>query len=348
MPPPPRFFLSVCVCIKNERPYLAEFIRHYLAQGADHVYIVDNGSTDGGAEAVLREYSDASSSSVVTVLRDARDFRILADDSGAAGHSRMLTENLFVRLRNETQWAIIVDADEFMFGKNGHTLRTYLQALPDDVSRVYVFWNIISPPRSLLLDGDGDGDGSPSSSPLFQLGQNRRRINYDRCYNGSLGENALHANMFGKSMFRPARTRLADGLWIHKVFTEGGRAITNYGDDHPDFDYADNRPFVAHSEEAYRRLDVTLHHYALRDRADCAKKQAQLATVPHKAPFIRGLFDLLHHPDDAAFVDADELGGDGVPGDGVPATVATESSSSSHQQQRRRCCLALCGGRPSA
>lgn len=178
MSAPPRFFLSVCVCVKNELPYLADFIEHYLAQGVDHVYIVDNGSTDGGPESLPEYGGGAAFTTQVTVLRDARDMGIFDSDAGGQGHSRLLTENLFMRLRNETEWAIVVDADEFMFGKNGHSLRTYVQSLPADVNRVYVFWNIITP--TPLSDTTADDTSSlPIVADTFRLGQNRLRINYD-------------------------------------------------------------------------------------------------------------------------------------------------------------------------
>lgn len=290
-----KYFLSVCVCIKNERPYMAEFIRHYLAQGVDHLYLVDNGSTDGVETLPECDISTAAKETV-TIVRDPRDFRILTDASSADGHRRLLTENLFERLRAETEWAIIVDADEFMFGKNGHTLKTYVQSLPQDVNRVYVFWNIISPTN----------DPVPET---FHLAQNRRRINYDRLSDPALfGYHARFANHFGKSIFRPLQTRLPDGLWMHKVFVHG-RAITNYGhEDDETTRYMDNLPAMAYSEEAYQKADVTLHHYALRNAADCDKKTAQLTAVVHKTPFILGLFDLLRHANpDAAFVTDTDL-----------------------------------------
>lgn len=302
-------FLGVCVCIKNERPFMAEFVRHYLSQGADHIYIVDNGSTDGGVED-LPECADRRR---VTVIRDARDMRILADDSGGTGHCKLLTENLFVRLRNECEWCVSVDADEFMFGKNGHTLRTYLQSdVPADVNRVYVFWNIISP--AFFNEGDAADDATDTTaqnggSGGGVLGQSRRRINYDRFYNRALlSDNARFSNRLGKSIFRPMRTDLFHGLNIHKVFVHG-RAITNYGDPAVERDEEawDHRPLVAHSEAAYAALNVTLHHYALRNRADCAKKRPQLETVRNKTAFILGLFDLMQCRDALAFVSDDDL-----------------------------------------
>ena len=328
------YVLAVGVCIRNERRFMGEFVRHYLAQGADHVYIVDNGSTDGGVEG-LPECADPAT---VSVIRDARELRLLSDNAGGAmGHWRLLTENLLARLQLNARWAAVVDADEFMFGKNGHTLRSYVLSLPPAVSRVYVFWNIVSPRREAVEGGEEvDNDHQPI------LGRHRRRPNYDRLWaaDGALGEDARHANNFGKSLFRPARARLPEGLWLHKVAVPGGppggRAVTNYdertdeaavdGGAHARFD---NRPWVARSEADYRRVNVTLHHYALRSRSDVAKKAAQLPIMAGKARFLHGLFEMLRCEDDGAFVDDDAL----------PCQQAAAPPPMQQQQQgRRRCC----------
>lgn len=323
----PRHFLSICVCVKDERPFMREFVQHYLAQGADHIYIVDNGSSDGLEEEdwLVRDMPGSVALTAVTVLRDARDMRILTDNTGGHGHSRLLTENLFVRLRNQSEWAAVVDADEFMFGKNGHTLRSYLQSIhQSEINRVYVHWNIITPPVEEVggeeeefgkkKDQDGEEhhhhDGVPET---FSLAQNRQRVNYDRDLGGGY---ARFAGAFGKSLFRPRATRLEEGLWLHKVAV-AGLAVTNYRptelDPQP---HIDNGPPAPLSEAAYAALDVSMHHYALRHRADCAKKRRQLTTMDKKTPFVLGLFELLRRQQQE-----NTSAGDGV--------AAASSSSSS-------------------
>jgi hypothetical protein len=46
------FLLAVVAIFKNEALVLAEWIRHYRSQGADHIILLDNGSTDAWQEAV--------------------------------------------------------------------------------------------------------------------------------------------------------------------------------------------------------------------------------------------------------------------------------------------------------
>eukprot|EP00974_Lingulodinium_polyedra_P003366 315734-Lingulodinium_polyedra.AAC.1 len=45
--PKPRFFLSVLVLMHNEVDRLLEFVLHYLEEGVEHFYIIDDRSSDG-------------------------------------------------------------------------------------------------------------------------------------------------------------------------------------------------------------------------------------------------------------------------------------------------------------
>lgn len=41
--------------MKNEKPYLKEWLEYHLLQGVEHFYLCDNGSTDG-TDAYLEPY----------------------------------------------------------------------------------------------------------------------------------------------------------------------------------------------------------------------------------------------------------------------------------------------------
>ena len=51
---------------------------------------------------------------------------ILTSNSSAFGHKTLLDENLYELAKQETEWLILIDADEFMYGKNGHTITPFL------------------------------------------------------------------------------------------------------------------------------------------------------------------------------------------------------------------------------
>ena len=49
------YFLSVLAQFKNETMNLKVWIEHYLWQGVEHFYLIDNGSTDNPLS-ILQEY----------------------------------------------------------------------------------------------------------------------------------------------------------------------------------------------------------------------------------------------------------------------------------------------------
>ena len=53
------YYLSVLAIFKNETMNLKMWIDHYLWQGVEHFYLIDNGSTDKPL-AILKEYIDNS------------------------------------------------------------------------------------------------------------------------------------------------------------------------------------------------------------------------------------------------------------------------------------------------
>ena len=53
----PRHFLSLLIPVRDEDPYLIEFINYYLIHGVDHFYFYDNDSKVPVVD-VVREYRD--------------------------------------------------------------------------------------------------------------------------------------------------------------------------------------------------------------------------------------------------------------------------------------------------
>ena len=51
-----KYKLSVCLCIKNEAKHIIDFIEHYIIQGVEHFYIIDNNSDDNLKEILEKSY----------------------------------------------------------------------------------------------------------------------------------------------------------------------------------------------------------------------------------------------------------------------------------------------------
>lgn len=269
-----KYFLSVCVCIKNEKKYMDTFIKHYILQGVDHIYIVNNGSDDGIEEFVNKHIFK----NMITLINDPRDLKILKSNEGAEGHRNLLNQNLYELIKRETKWAIIIDADEFMYGKNGETIKTYLQSLDDNIGCVYVLWNIFNP--IIPLDDN------------FCLKNNTKRLNYDK-YN-EFSYVVKNANDFGKSIVRTSMLTDQHKLWIHKIRVSGV-TINNYGNiDTTGYDNCNN---INYSEKIFNELKLTMNHYAIRNVSDYTKKINQIHTVTGKTTFINGLLEILNLDD---------------------------------------------------
>ena len=41
-----KYTLSCCALIKNEENFLKEWLDHYINEGVEHFYLIDNGSAD--------------------------------------------------------------------------------------------------------------------------------------------------------------------------------------------------------------------------------------------------------------------------------------------------------------
>lgn len=270
-----KYKLSVCLSIKNEAVYMDDFLHHYINQGVDHFYIINNGSEDN-IEDVIR---DSIYNQNITLITDNRDMNILKTDSGAQGHKELLDENLYELIKSETEWAILIDADEFMLGKNGHTIKSYLSTIDQSIGCIYVMWNIINPCKEKLNEIIDN----------FSLNNKFKRLNYDCIYN--LSNRIINANDFGKSIFRTSMLKDSNKLWLHKVCVNG-IIINNYGINITTNPY-DNCNNIPYSEEKFRELNITLNHHAIRNKKDYEKKKNQIDVVVHKNYFIMGLFDMI-------------------------------------------------------
>lgn len=99
-----KYDLSIVCIVKNEVPYIREWIRYHLSIGVEHFYIYDNDSTDNLTE-VLQEFKDK-----ITYTK-------------TSGRLRQLDayNNALNRFSKETRYLGVIDADEFLYcPENGH------------------------------------------------------------------------------------------------------------------------------------------------------------------------------------------------------------------------------------
>lgn len=276
-----KYKLSVCLCVKNEATHIKDFIKHYIKQGVEHFYIINNNSSDNLEEVIENSVYKHS----ITIITDNRPMNINNSYCDKNGITAFINDNLYDLLKKETEWSLLVDIDEFMFGKNGHTIKSYLNTIEENVGCIYVIWNIINPCK---INNEITDD--------FSIQKNVKRLNYDLIKN--LSHYIKNSNDFGKSLVRTSMIR--GRIDLHKTHLVNGKIINNYGENKNT--WYDNFNNIDYSEDNFKKLNITLNHYNIRNSKDFIKKQKDFhENVKQRSSFLSGIFEMLEL-DDSYFI----------------------------------------------
>lgn len=282
-----KYKLSLCLCIKNEVANIFDFIKHYIKQGVDHFYIINNNSDDNLEEII----ENSSYNFLITLIKDDRCIDIDNAYSMTNGLIGVYNYNLYEIIKRETEWAIVVDIDEFMYGKNGFNIKSFLENVDDDVGCIYVIWNIMT---SLSVT-------SESNNSFLINSNNFKRLNYDLI--DKLSYNIKSANDFGKSLFRTSM--LNDRISLHKAHFTTGRIINNYGINKNS--WYDNCNQIEYSENNFKNVNISLNHYVIRNYTDYIKKKTSFeCNNVQRNVLLNGIFELLEL-DDKYFITDNEI-----------------------------------------
>lgn len=120
--------VAVCAIMKNEGPYLAEWAAHYHLLGFDRILVYDNDSTD----------------ETRSLLAALQDHGILQGISWPSrDHKNPQTaayEDALSMIRGDCDWALFIDADEFLVLKRDDTVWEFTESFSPLVGRVVVNW----------------------------------------------------------------------------------------------------------------------------------------------------------------------------------------------------------------
>ena len=123
-----KHFLSVVAIFKNESDGIREWIEHYLREGVDHFYMIDNGSTDGYYEKIA-------------ALIDKGLITLVKDETRWA--QKELYNKCFLDRRKESEWFLLCDLDEYVYSRmRFSTISEFLKELPFWVSSVHIPWKM--------------------------------------------------------------------------------------------------------------------------------------------------------------------------------------------------------------
>jgi hypothetical protein len=197
--------MSICIVaiFKNEEHILKEWIEHYLKQGINKFFMIDNGSNDNYLE-ILQPYIN---NNIVELVIDNTK------------HNQSNLYNMYFNEKCRTyDWVIICDLDEFIYArKQFKTIKDYLNTLDDSISQVFIPWKFFGSNGYNTLDKK-----QPSSvTKTF-----KKRCNYDKVNPDSFGikykENNAYINC--KSI---TRTKNLQYFAIHHSYTDNNNYITS-------------------------------------------------------------------------------------------------------------------------
>ena len=184
--PPPSLVLAAIV--KNEAPYLLEWIAYHRAVGVDHFIIMDNESTDG-TFFLLRPLAEAG---VLTYFRWNNEFKYKGFEEHNTG-PQVPAYNFAFRVANKLNhwdWIGFIDLDEFILPTESATIGDVLRGFSSSAA-VGVNWRMF-------------GSSGHKSAPKGLITEN-----FTHC-----AIKSFSANQHVKSIARVAKLRQA-GIHIH-------------------------------------------------------------------------------------------------------------------------------------
>lgn len=119
------YYLSVMAIFKNETLNLNTWIQHYLWQGVDHFYLIDNGSDDNPLS-ILNSY----------IEQDIVSYYHKTEKHQQVNHYKSVFD--MENLKRRTHWLIICDLDEFFYGVD-NKLRNKINCL-EYYNVIYCNW----------------------------------------------------------------------------------------------------------------------------------------------------------------------------------------------------------------
>ena len=153
-----QYYLSIVAIFKNESWILKEWIEHYLNQGVDHFFLIDNGSTDNYIT-ILQPYIDNKQ---VSLVKDPKRF-------SQKGHYN----KYILPIKNISEWFLVCDLDEFVYArKMFKTIPEYLKSLHETVGNVLIPWKNFGSSGHIQHPNDGVVKNFTKRQHYLKLTQN--------------------------------------------------------------------------------------------------------------------------------------------------------------------------------
>lgn len=199
--------LSVCVIVRDEAPYLAEWIHFCRIVGFERFYIYLDYPRDT-TESTLR-YLDRSDIVLIRWTEDQyEDFRAPVRCTFAVTPQITAFNHWIKTYAKETEWVGFIDPDEFVYHASENDLRNALACVPKETSAVWIQW---------LVFGRNGHQKKPEGLTLMNYTR-RGQVGYPKPY-----------GHHGKIIARSDRLAYFGPHGSHNAIFHSGTAINEYG-----------------------------------------------------------------------------------------------------------------------
>ena len=123
------YSLSILSCFKNETHILKEWIEHYKTHGVEHIYMINDFSTDN-FQNILNPYINDG---YITLYNS--DIKITEEN-----RQIKLYEKYFTGIIKESEWFFVLDLDEFLYSPNEFNIKKIMNGY-EKYSQIEVWWH---------------------------------------------------------------------------------------------------------------------------------------------------------------------------------------------------------------
>jgi hypothetical protein len=122
-------FLSIIAMFKNESYIIEQWIQHYLLEGVNHFYLIDNGSTDD-YESKIEKYNKK-----ITLIKDS-----YRQENGT--QNVLINKHFLSKIKKESQWVIICDIDEYIYHTDNNKKISNFLIDNEKYCRIWIPWKL--------------------------------------------------------------------------------------------------------------------------------------------------------------------------------------------------------------
>ena len=230
--------LCLVAIFKNESDILEEWIEHYLQQGVDKFFMIDNGSTDN-YYSILQPYIKNNK---VELVIDTTRFA-----------QTNLYNKYYLNKCKAYDWVIVCDLDEFIYGrKYCNSIKDFLSKIHPSFSQVFIPWKMF---------GSNGYDTMDKEQPSSVISTFTKRINNNDNKHNKFRSFIIEGGVkyiYSKCI---VRTKYLLKLDIHSSITSNKNYLTSYIQKNNHIH--NNKCFVRINEEILENSALHLNHYAI-------------------------------------------------------------------------------------